>query len=204
MGDEAEQLYERVLVLRCQAGDPAAFEELVGRYGPRLRYYLRKLLGGPDGAEDALQEVWCDAFRGLPRLLDPRALPAWLYRLARDRAFRQLRRRRPGFVSLPEAGLPDPAGDDGDFSAEDAARVHAALDRLAPEHREVLLLRFLEEMPYEDIARVAGCPVGTVRSRLHYAKHALRQILEKEGDGEREGPGAGAPEAGRGRAGGRP
>jgi RNA polymerase sigma-70 factor (ECF subfamily) len=204
MSDEAEQLYERVLVLRCQAGDAAAFEELVGRYGPRLRYYLRKLLGGADGAEDALQEVWCDAFRGLPRLLDPRALPAWLYRLARDRAFRQLRRRRQTFVPLPEAGPPDPAGDGPDFSAEDAGQVHAALDRLAPEHREVLLLRFLEEMPYDDIARVAGCPVGTVRSRLHYAKQALRQLIEKERERERERPGAGPPEAGRRGAGGRP
>jgi RNA polymerase sigma-70 factor (ECF subfamily) len=202
MSDAAEQLYEHVLVLRCQAGDPAAFEELVARYGPRLRYYLRKLLGG-DGADDALQEVWCDAFRGLPRLLDPRALPAWLYRLARDRAFRQLRRRRV-FVPLPEGDLPDPAGDGDEFTAEDARQVHAALDRLAPEHREVLLLRFLEDMPYEDIARVTGCPVGTVRSRLHYAKHALRQVIEKETGRERARPGAGAPEAGRGGAGGRP
>ena len=204
MSDAAEQLYERVLVLRCQAGDPAAFEELVGRYGPRLRYYLRKLLGGADAAEDALQEVWCDAFRGLPRLLDPRALPAWLYRLARDRAFRQLRKRRQTFVPLPEDGLPDPAADGGDFSTEDAAQVHAALDRLAPEHREVLLLRFLEEMPYEDIARVTGCPLGTVRSRLYYAKHALRQIIEKETERERERPGASPPETGRGGTRGRP
>ena len=204
MSDAAEQLYERVLVLRCQAGDPAAFEEIVGRYGPRLRYYLRKLLGGADGADDALQDVWCDAFRGLPRLLDPRALPAWLYRLARDRAFRQLRKRRRTFVPLPEGDLPDPAGDGEEFTAEDARQVHAALDRLAPEHREVLLLRFLEGMPYEDIARVTGCPVGTVRSRLHYAKHALRQTIEKESERERERPGAGAPDTGCGGTGGRP
>jgi len=70
--------------------------------------------------------------------------------------------------------------DDADeFTAEDVARVHAALDGLAPEFREVLVLRFLEEMAYADIARVVDCPIGTVRSRLHHAKLALRRQLER-------------------------
>jgi RNA polymerase sigma-70 factor (ECF subfamily) len=184
MTDLADRLYERVLVLRCQAGDGAAFAELVGRYQPRLRYYLRKLLADDEAAADALQEVWLDAFRGLPRLADPAALPAWLYRIARDRAFRVLRRRRPPPEPIDEAELADVADNGVDFSAEDAARVHAALDRLAPEHREVLVLRFLEAMSYEDIARVAGCPAGTVRSRIHYAKRALRRALERVSERE--------------------
>ena len=54
-----------------------------------------------------------------------------------------------------------------------------AINAIEPEFREVLILRFLEEMSYDDVARVVGCPVGTVRSRLHHAKHALRRILEK-------------------------
>ena len=58
-------------------------------------------------------------------------------------------------------------------------RIHAALDELAPEHREVLVLRYVEDMTYEEIARVVGCEVGTVRSRLHYAKRALRGVLER-------------------------
>jgi RNA polymerase sigma-70 factor, ECF subfamily len=64
---------------------------------------------------------------------------------------------------------------------DDAESVHAALDELAPEHRDVLVLRFLEDMTYEDIARVTGCPIGTVRSRIHYAKRALRCALERMG-----------------------
>jgi RNA polymerase sigma-70 factor (ECF subfamily) len=59
----------------------------------------------------------------------------------------------------------------------DSARVHVALNQLAPEHCEVLLLRFMNDMSYEDIASVTGCPVGTVRSRIHYAKSALRRVL---------------------------
>src|SRR5262249_46181560 len=180
MTDAADRLYERVLVLRCQARDEAAFEEIVARYTPRLRYYLRRMLGGVQPAEDALQEVWLDAFRGLPRLIEPGAFPAWIYRLARDRAFREIRRRR-SYRPIEEFDVIDEAGSAEDFSTEDVAMVHHALDALPPEHREVLVLRFIESMTYEQIAGVVGCQLGTVRSRLHYAKRALRRVIEGTG-----------------------
>lgn len=178
MTDQAELIYERLLVVRAQAGDDAAFAELVERYSPRLRYFLRKLLASTDGAEDALQDVWLDVFRHLPRLADPQALVAWLYRIARDRAFGRLRKLRPT-EKLDDAQVVDvAAADESDFSPEDAARIHTALDELPPEQREVLVLRFLEDMSYEQIARIVGCQLGTVRSRLHYGKQALRRALE--------------------------
>ena len=180
MTDTADDLYERVLVLRCQAGDGAAFAELVGRYQPRLRYYLRKMLAGTDRAEDVYQDVWCDVFRALPRLANPGAFRAWLYRIARDRALRLLRRRRPPHRPLDTVEVIDDADED-ELTAEDVAHVHAALDELAPEHREAVVLRYVEGMSYEEIARVAGCQLGTVRSRLHYAKRALRRALERTG-----------------------
>jgi RNA polymerase sigma-70 factor (ECF subfamily) len=182
MTDPAEQLYLRVLVLRAQAGDEAAFAELAGRYEGRLRYYLRKMLGNAHTAEDALQDVWLDVWRGLSRLAEPAAFTAWMYRIARDRACRVLR-RLPRDRPLDEADVPDEATEES-FSVADAEAIHRALDELAPEHREVLVLRFLEEMSYEDIARVAGCQLGTVRSRLHYAKRALRRALEARCDRE--------------------
>src|SRR6516165_2351189 len=123
MTDAADRLYEQVLVLRCQARDEAAFEEIVGRYTPRLRYYLRRMLGSVPAAEDALQEVWLDSFRGLPRLIEPGAFSAWLYRLARDRAFRELRRRRPD-LPLEDFDTIDEAGGADGFSTEDAPRIH--------------------------------------------------------------------------------
>jgi RNA polymerase sigma-70 factor (ECF subfamily) len=178
MTDQADQIYERVLVLRCQTGDEAAFAELVARYGPRLGYFLRKMLGDPHSAEDMLQEVWIAVFRGLPRLADPKAFPAWVYRIARDRAWRTLRKRRPNQRSLIEDDLIEEYDDA--FSPEDARAIHAGLDTLASEHREVLVLRFLEDMSYDDIANVVGCQLGTVRSRIHYAKRALRRALEQE------------------------
>jgi len=178
MIDPAELIYERLLVVRAQADDEAAFGELVERYSPKLRYFLRKLVGSAEGVEDVLQDVWLDVFRHLPRLNDPQALRAWIYRIARDRAFGRLRKRR-GETSLDE-NLMDISATEEDFSPEDAACIHAALDRLPDEQREVLVLRFLEEMSYEEIARVVGCQLGTVRSRIHYGKQALKRALTKD------------------------
>jgi len=178
MTDPADRLYERVQVLRAQAGDAEAFADLVGRYHARLGYYLGKLLAKPQTVDDVLQDVWLDVWRGLPRLRDAAAFPAWMYRVARDRAVRTYRMPPQPRPLEPDDVLSD--SDDADeFTPDDAARVHAALDALAPEFREVLVLRFLEEMAYADIARVVDCPVGTVRSRLHHAKLALRRQLER-------------------------
>jgi RNA polymerase sigma-70 factor, ECF subfamily len=179
MADTPDWLLERVLVLRCQAEDDGAFAELVERYQPRLRYYLRKMLREGHAAEDALQDVWLDVFRGLPRLADAGAFRAWLYRIARDRAFRELRKRRAPPQPLEEVELVDGEAGEAELTADDVVRVHAALDRLAADHREVLVLRYVEDMTYDEIARVVGCQVGTVRSRLHYAKRALRGLLER-------------------------
>ena len=181
MTDIAEQVYRSVLVVRCQAGDRAAFEELVELYRPRLRYFLARMIGDDHAADDLLQDVWLDVYRGVGRLVDPGAFVAWLYQIARRRALGARRKRRQPTSSLDGIDLAEDEGDDDDFSAEDAERVQTALGRLVPEHREVLLLRFIEAMSYEDIARVTGCQLGTVRSRLHYAKRTLRRIMERTG-----------------------
>jgi RNA polymerase sigma-70 factor (ECF subfamily) len=178
MADEVESLREHLLVVRAQAGDEAAFEGLVRRYAPRLRYFLRKRHGDRAGGDDILQEVRLEAYRCLPRLADPRAFAPWLYRIARNRAVGSRRKRRAEPAVFDEDQFPAGAEDAGGFDAEDAARVHAALDALSPEHREVLVLRFLEEMSYEQIGGVVGLPPGTVASRIHYAKIALRGILK--------------------------
>src|SRR5262249_37968955 len=139
MTDRVDQLYERLLILRCQAGDPAGFAELVGLHNARLWYYVRKLWGDVHGAEDLLQDVWFDVFRGLPRLSEPEAFRAWLYRIARLRVFRWLRKRRPGWVPLAEADWVQEEPADDEFCPEDVARIHVALSELAVEHREMIV-----------------------------------------------------------------
>jgi RNA polymerase sigma-70 factor (ECF subfamily) len=181
MNDRAERIYDALLVVRAQAGDHAAFMELVERYSPKLRYFVRKLLASADGADDAMQDIWLDVFRHLPRLNDPQAFVAWLYRVARDRAYGRIRKTRRYEQLLDESTVAEVVADEADdFSAEDAAQIHAALDRLPDEQREVLVLRFLEDMSYDQIAQVVGCQLGTVRSRIHYGKQALRRALLKD------------------------
>jgi RNA polymerase sigma-70 factor (ECF subfamily) len=179
MSDEAERLFEHLLVLRCQTGDDDAYRELVGRFGPRLRYFLRKLVGRADRADDLVQEVWLDVLRQLPRLKDAGAFTTWLYRIAHGKAM--LDGRRNGRTPKTTSDVESIADETEDaFSAEDAARIHAALDELEPVHREVLVLRFLEQMSYEEIGQIVDCPIGTIRSRLHYAKTALHKLLKDD------------------------
>ena len=176
--DELDRLYERVLVLRCQAGDGKAFEELVVRYSPRLRAFLSRMLD--EAAEDALQEVWLDVFKGVGSLRELGAFATWVYRVARDRAYRALRRRGLKTLPLPEVEVS--AAEEVDDDERDLLNV--SLDELPHEQREVVLLRFIERMPYERIAEAVGCGIGTVRSRLHYAKRALRRGIERRTDHE--------------------
>ncbi len=180
MPDAAEQIYEQVLVTRCQAGDEEAFAELVGRYHARMAYFVRRMLGDASAADDVLQETWLAAFHGLARLRSPGAFRVWLYRIARDKACHALRRRHAWVELGEEAAAPNAADDEPRFTPEQAGAIHRCLARLTPLHREVLVLRFLEDMTYEDIAAVTGCPVGTVRSRIHYGKWALRREMEAE------------------------
>jgi RNA polymerase sigma-70 factor (ECF subfamily) len=169
-------LYERLLVMRSQLGDADALAELVGAYSPKLRYYLRKL-AGERSVEDLLQETWLAALRGLPKLQAPEAFRAWLYRVARDQAFGALRKRQRSkeVASEQVEAVAEDAADE--FHVEDIAAMHRALDTLPEEQREALVLRFLEEMSYDEIARITGAAVGTVRSRLYYGKQALRAKL---------------------------
>jgi RNA polymerase sigma-70 factor, ECF subfamily len=185
MTDDADRLYERLLVLRCQAGDEAAFAELVDRYQPRLRYYLHKMLAGVGDADDVLQDVWLDVFRSFARLNAAGAFRAWLYRIAHGRAVKVFRKRRLPLEPLHEEVIDDATQDADTFQSEEAERVHAALDMLPAVQREVLVLRYIEDMTYDEIAAIVDCQVGTVRSRLHYAKRALRNELEKERHHER-------------------
>lgn len=182
MADLADRLYEQLLALRCQTGETTAFGEVIERFGPRLRYYLGHIVASPDRVDDVLQEVWLTAFRKVATLVEPAAFGAWLYRIARDKAAFERRKRRREIL-VDEAALDDRAGEEEEFSAEDAEAIHAGLANLATEQREVLVLRFVEEMNYEEIARVTDLPVGTVRSRLHYAKRALRREIERTNHG---------------------
>ncbi len=166
-----------LLVMRCQAGDERAFTRLMEEFGERTLRYLRGLVD--DAAEDLQQDLWLAVYRSAHTLADPGAFTTWLFRSARHRAIDHLRRRRLERVLFAETdeveAIPSPAADDD--AAPDVADIASRLDSLAPIHREVLILRFQGGMSYAEIALVAGCSVGTVRSRLHYARQHLHSLL---------------------------
>src|SRR5688500_15840083 len=138
------------------------------------------MLGGDaDAADDALQDVWLDVFRSVGKLQDLGAFAGWLYRIARDRAYRVLRRKRVTIRPIDDAELQAADVQDNGFDETDRRLVHASLEHLPHAQREVLLLRFIEELSYDEIAAAVGCGVGTVRSRLHYAKRAMRREIER-------------------------
>ena len=175
---------DELLALRCQRGEAAAFGELIAEFERPLLYYLRKVLGDEDRAYDALQELWLKVVRTIRQLVEPAALRVWLYRAAHGVAVDQIRRRQVRQAAEQEHALAvDAAGPEPEFSAIDAQAIHRALDELEPREREVLVLFFLESMSLEEIADVIGRPVGTVKSRLYYAKRALYDVLMRDGYG---------------------
>jgi RNA polymerase sigma-70 factor (ECF subfamily) len=182
--NDAWQTEEGLAVLLAQQGDRDAFRKLVGLYDKRLLYFVRRILGEADGALDVLQLVWLEVHRRLGKLESLAAFRTWLYRIAHDQAVTELRRktRRPALLEDAPACPPVLARED-DAVFENAELVHAALLGLSVDHRRVLTLRFLEDMPVEEIAEVVGCGPGTVKSRLHYAKAALRRRIEEMLDG---------------------
>lgn len=164
-------------VVRCQAGDEAAFTHLLETFGPRTLRYLRGLVG-PD-AEDVQQEVWLSVYRGIAGLADPAAFRTWLFSTTRRRAIdclRRLRRERELFLPADDERLPE-AETAGAEAPLDPADLDRVLEALPAAQREVLLLRLRDELTYGEIAVITGCPVGTVRTRLHHARRKVREHL---------------------------
>jgi RNA polymerase sigma factor (sigma-70 family) len=181
VGSQRQTAYYRLLVFRCARRDSQALDELVRTWERRLFYYVCRLVDDEQDAWDILQETWLKVIRGIGSLREPGALPAWLYRIARNTAMSHLRKRYAD-EALTDAceEMSDARVEQPDFAFEDAARVHEALDQLSPRHREALALCFLEDMSIDEIASVVGIPPGTVKSRLYHARRALREVLEAE------------------------
>lgn len=183
MDSEDRARYEW-LALRCQAGDPGAFEDLVAVMERPLLYYATSLTGNPDDGLDVLQDMWIRAFRRIGELREPAALRAWLYRMthgiAIDRMRRTIARER---VEEEQVGGFNEA-EEPSFAEEDVAAIHAALGEIGLKHREVLVLHFLQDLSMADIGKIVGCSEGTVRSRIFYAKKAMKEILKRGGYGK--------------------
>ena len=173
-----QEFIDQILILRCQLRDRQALAELIDRYQRPLRYFIARLVGNSDLADELSQETWLAVLGKMHTLRNAATFRVWLYRIARNKVYQELRRRKVT-IELDEAleAADDTVDEIG--SSEDAAKLHRCLEKLKPLHKEVLLLRFLEEMSYEQIADVLDCNIGTVRSRIFHAKLALKRELEE-------------------------
>jgi RNA polymerase sigma-70 factor (ECF subfamily) len=173
-----EAIRLHLLVLRCQAGDERAFAQLFLEFEARTLRYLKSLVG--QAADDVQQEVWLAVYRGISALSNPRAFRTWLFSTTRHRAIDYLRSRKREqelFVDA-EPDADEAVAPSSGESVDDAA-LELAMAELSAAQREVLLLRYRDDMSYAEIALVAGCTIGTVRSRLHNAKRRLQDLLQQ-------------------------
>ena len=179
---------EKQLIRECLAGRTEAFGELVIRYQDRLFNALSGIMGSPDDARDVAQDAFVQAFQKLKTFRGQSAFYSWLFRIALNAAASQKRRtkRKPASIDAardqsandPPDRRPDAVPSHALEANERRAAVQSALAQLPAEFRIPLVLKEIDGMKYHEIAVIVGCPVGTVRSRIHRARTELRQRLE--------------------------
>jgi RNA polymerase sigma-70 factor (ECF subfamily) len=183
---------DKLLVERCQRGELDAFESLVARYRNRVFGLAHGMLRNEADATDVAQETFIRAWQGIRKFKNDSAFYTWLYRITTNLCIDHVRRRnrRPTgefqeeiksemepSVGTPPSNNPSPRAEIQ--NRELGAQIDAALAQLSPEHRAVVQLREFEGLDYSEIARAVGCSIGTVMSRLFYARKHLQKLLKE-------------------------
>lgn len=180
MSVNASRVLDEYLLVSIRMGDAKAFDLLARRWQKKLLAHAWRLLGGDaDGARDAVQEGWVEIVRGLPRLRDDRAFPAWAFRIVSRRCARQI-----GAAVRDRQLAADSAITEGDRSSAesigDEQRLRAAVQALPPDQRAAIALFHFEDMSIAEVAVALDVPAGTVKTRLMHARRKLRASLEGE------------------------
>ena len=177
---------ERSLVERAMHGDKVAFDALIERHGDHLYSVARRILRDPYLAEDATQRALLDTWRYLPTLRDPDRFEAWAHRLLVRACLAEARNERRHRSSIPLLTIDDPVVMDSAARIATRQQLDLAFRRLGIEHRTVVVLIHYVGMSAIEAAAAMGTPVGTVRSRLHYALKYLRAAIEADARLEQE------------------
>lgn len=169
---------EAELVEAAALGNVGAFSELVRQYRARVVRTAYGIVGSIQGAEDVAQEAFIKLWNTLPHYRARGAFGSWLYRIVVNSAIDALRRRRDE-VPLDELqSVSKERPEESVLRGAEHERVREAIRSLPPSSRAALVLREYEQLSYKEIAEVLQVPIGTVMSRLHYARHALRKKLD--------------------------
>jgi RNA polymerase sigma-70 factor (ECF subfamily) len=172
---------ERALVELARGGDEEAFASLIRMAGDRLMAIAFRILRDVDRAEDAVQQAIVTAWRDLPALRDPDRFGGWLYRILVNACYVEARKTRRWNANV-RVLTPDVTGRSPEelLSVEDRDELERAFRRLPPEQRAVFVLHHHLGMRHAEIAETLGVPVGTVKSRIHYASATLRAAIEAD------------------------
>jgi RNA polymerase sigma-70 factor, ECF subfamily len=175
---------EQLPVSQAKAGDPAAWDTLFKRYQLPLYAYVFELIHDEQSSLDVVQETFISAARYIDGLRDDEKFGSWLFGIAHQKCVQRWRRRSREEDTLQEmaAASPELEDDPADLliRQEQEAEFMELLNQLPPPQRSVLLLHFIEDFSIEEISGITGAQTGTVKSRLHYAKRALRKLLEEK------------------------
>jgi RNA polymerase sigma-70 factor, ECF subfamily len=180
MAEMKSQKQEAMWVLRAQAGDRAALDELLEAVQEPLYRYISRLVGERSLAEDILQEVFIRIYRKLRWLREPELFRPWAYRIASREAFKHLKRERRWREQVRdetalEAIQTEPPAEN--IAPDLIEHLPALMARVSPASRAVLILHYLHEMPLAEVAAVLGLALGTVKSRLAYGLGSLRREI---------------------------
>ena len=181
---------EEKWIAAAREGDQGAFEELVLLYEKRVLALTQRMCGNPEDAAEAAQEAFLAAWQGLKNFRGDSSFSTWLYRLSSNACVDLLRRegRRQAAVSLDGEDLnldipsPIPSPQEEAERRELREQIEAGLRALPPEYREVLVLREMQQLRYDEIAHVLELDVGTVKSRISRGRKKLRSFLLEQGN----------------------
>ena len=183
MNRDQERIYDEFLVAAAITGDRQAFARLVARWHPKLLRHAWRVLGDAERAKDMVQEAWVEILRGLARLDDVVAFPAWAYRIVTRRCQRLFQRdARQPFEPEGEDEAMDPEvaeASSGELAVE-LSQVMAAIATLPGVQRAALALFYIEELSVAEIAIATDVPPGTVKTRLMHARRKVRALLKGE------------------------
>jgi RNA polymerase sigma-70 factor (ECF subfamily) len=172
---------DEILVLDCQSGSLGALEALVSRWQKRLWRHAYCLTGDAEAAWDVTQESWLGIIRGIAQLGDPARFPDWAFRIVTHKASDWLRQRKR--MRQPAEGeLEDQRDSGGPQGREITIDLFSVLLRLSSEHRSILSLYYIEGFGIAEVAGSLGIPEGTVKSRLHSARAAFKELWQAAGD----------------------
>jgi RNA polymerase sigma-70 factor (ECF subfamily) len=174
---------EQLPVREARAGEPRAWEALLGRYRLPLYAYVFELLHHEQTALDIVQETFINAARHIGSLRQDSKFGSWLFNIAHQKCAQHWRKQRPEEIPL-DGGEEDYAAlEPGPMELlirkEQEEEFMRILKALAPPHRAVILLHFVEGFSLEEIAGITGAQIGTVKSRLHYGRKAFKQLFEE-------------------------